>query len=504
MITSIAVALAVGFLGWAYQALKPPPPKICGSPNGPLVTSPRVALSDGRHLAYRESGLPKEEANYKIIVIHGFNSSKDLSLPIPQRMKSWAITREGQGLEDRTIRAVGMRKRSPSKLQQVKVFPQGSKNMGPMVAGSRKNFSAQSADANSKKRNPTLTSLLLYSAMITSIAVALAVGFLGWAYQALKPPPPKICGSPNGPLVTSPRVALSDGRHLAYRESGLPKEEANYKIIVIHGFNSSKDLSLPIPQEVIDELKIYLLFFDRAGYGESDPYPSRSVKSEAFDIQELADKLQIGSKFYLIGFSLGAYPVWSCLKYIPHRLSGASLVVPFVNYWWSCFPAPLAREAFGRLPISDQWTFRIAHYTPWLAYWWMTQRWFPSLRDTTASMVIFTDKDKEIWKRLSESPPVGEEKMAQQGVHESLHRDLIVSFRKWEFDPLDIVNPFPDSVGLVHIWQGYEDKIIHYKLSRYISNRLPWIHYHEVPNGGHLMFFDSNHCEAFLRALLVG
>lgn len=46
----------------------------------------------------------------------------------------------------------------------------------------------------------------------------------------------------------------------------------------------------------MEELKIYILFFDRAGYGESDPYPSRSVKSEAFDIQELADQLQIDRK----------------------------------------------------------------------------------------------------------------------------------------------------------------------------------------------------------------
>lgn len=72
-------------------------------------------------------------------------------------------------------------------------------------------------------------------------------------------------------------------------------------------------------QELVEELSIYFLFFDRAGYGESDPYPSRSVKSEAFDIQELADKLQIGSKFYVIGISMGAYPIWGCLKYIPHR-----------------------------------------------------------------------------------------------------------------------------------------------------------------------------------------
>lgn len=84
MIGPIAVAFAVGLLGWAYQAMKPPAPKICGSPNGPSITSTRVKLSDGRHLAYRESGVPKEEAKYKIIVIHGYDSSKDLDLPFPQ------------------------------------------------------------------------------------------------------------------------------------------------------------------------------------------------------------------------------------------------------------------------------------------------------------------------------------------------------------------------------------------------------------------------------------
>lgn len=84
MIAPIAVALAVGLLGWAYKALKLPPPRICGSPDGPPVTSTRVKLSDGRHLAYRESGVRKEEAKYKIIVVHGYDSSKDLGLPVPQ------------------------------------------------------------------------------------------------------------------------------------------------------------------------------------------------------------------------------------------------------------------------------------------------------------------------------------------------------------------------------------------------------------------------------------
>lgn len=98
-----------------------------------------------------------------------------------------------------------------------------------------------------------------------------------------------------------------------------------------------KNLCFIYGQELIDELRIYFLFFDRAGYGESDPYPSRSVKSEAYDIQELADLLQIGSKFYVIGISMGAYPVWSCLKYIPHRPASYFKTMPLLSLFFFFF-----------------------------------------------------------------------------------------------------------------------------------------------------------------------
>ncbi|GLT68981.1 hypothetical protein SLA2020_411690 [Shorea laevis] len=168
--------------------------------------------------------------------------------------------------------------------------------------------------------------------MFTMAASVLVVGIIIYAYRSTKPPPPKICGTPNGPAVTSPRIRLGDGRHLAYRERGVAKENAKYKVIVVHGFDSSKDIYLPLSQELMDEVGVYIVSFDRAGYGESDPNPKRSVRSEAFDIQELADQLQLGPKFYMIGMSLGTYPVWSCLKYIPHRLAGVTLVVPVIIF----------------------------------------------------------------------------------------------------------------------------------------------------------------------------
>ncbi|KAH0652498.1 hypothetical protein KY289_030176 [Solanum tuberosum] len=70
-------------LGLAYSALfKPPTPKDCGSPDGPPVTSPRVQLSDGRYLAYKQGGVAKEKAKHNVIIVHGFDSSIDLILPI--------------------------------------------------------------------------------------------------------------------------------------------------------------------------------------------------------------------------------------------------------------------------------------------------------------------------------------------------------------------------------------------------------------------------------------
>lgn len=92
MFTEAVAVLGVGVLLWAFQATRPPPPKLCGSKNGPPVTSPRIKLSDGRHLAYKVRGVPKETAKYKVIVIHGFDSSKDVHLPLSQVCNSILIS----------------------------------------------------------------------------------------------------------------------------------------------------------------------------------------------------------------------------------------------------------------------------------------------------------------------------------------------------------------------------------------------------------------------------
>lgn len=77
MFRRIIVILLFGLLAWAYQEMRPPPPKLCGLSSGGLpVTGPRIKLRDGRYMAYMEQGVSKDVAKYKIILIHGFASSK--------------------------------------------------------------------------------------------------------------------------------------------------------------------------------------------------------------------------------------------------------------------------------------------------------------------------------------------------------------------------------------------------------------------------------------------
>ncbi|GAB2235870.1 hypothetical protein Droror1_Dr00026314 [Drosera rotundifolia] len=368
--------------------------------------------------------------------------------------------------------------------------------------GVKRKITAASARAHTRKNDPKPT---LSPGTIKNILLVLLVGCLALAYQAIQPPPPKICGSPGGPPITAPRIKLSDGRHLAYKEHGVPKEKAKHKFIYVHGFDSYRVhavVASELSQETIETLGIYIVSFDRPGYGESDPNPKRTVKSMALDIEELADRLGLDEKFYVIGFSMGGQVIWSCLQYIPHRLAGATLLAPVVNYWWSGLPSDLVKQAYTLQPRPDQWALRVAHHAPWLTHWWNTQKWFPGSSVIAHNPENLSHQDKEIMARILFSRKDNRAPARQQGEYESLHRDMIVGFRKWEFCPTNITNPFPNIEGTVHLWQGDEDRLVPEILQRYITQRLPWVNYHEIPGAGHMFPYVSGMSDKIIKAQL--
>lgn len=81
---------------------------------------------------------------------------------------------------------------------------------------------------------------------------------------------------------------------------------------------------------------------------------------------------------------------------------------------------------------------------------------------------------------------------------------MMVGFGSWEFSPLDLDNPFPNSEGSVHLWHGAEDLIVPVSMSRYISQRLSWVRYHELPEAGHLFAVADGMADAIVKALVLG
>ncbi|KAK4432552.1 hypothetical protein Salat_1017400 [Sesamum alatum] len=373
-----------------------------------------------------------------------------------------------------------------------------------MAAGTSRKISAASARAHTRKPKPKAPSK--FAGIFKKLLLICFVGFLAWAYQATRPPPLKRCGSTDGPPITAPRVQLKDGRYLAYKEFGVPKDKAKHKLVFVHGFGCCRhdvtSLTASLSPDIVESKRIYIVSFDRPGYGESDPDTTPSFKNMAFDIQELADQLELGSKFYVIGFSMGGQIVWSCLKYIPHRLAGAALIAPVINYWWSGLPSNLSAEAFKQQLPQDQWALRVAHHTPWLNYWWNTQKLFPGLSLLFGDPRVLSQQDAELRSRVLSLREGHLAQITQQGFH-AIYRDLAIGFGTWEFDPTDLKNPFPESERPnVHLWQGDEDRLVPVELQRYIARQLPWIQYHELPGAGHYFPYSDGVPDSIIQALL--
>ncbi|KAG0561777.1 hypothetical protein M758_9G106100 [Ceratodon purpureus] len=321
-----------------------------------------------------------------------------------------------------------------------------------------------------------------------NVLVVLIIGVVGILVKVVTPPP----GSTtlDGSQLTAPRVQMRDGRFLAYKQVGVPLETAKHVIVHVHGYGGSRHLTYPISQEVTEEDGVCMISFDRAGYGQSDANPNRSIKSEADDVVDLADGLGLGRRFYVTTVSIGGYTGWGLLKYHPDRLAGMAMQAPATNFWWSGLPASAVKAGWAQLALGDKMAFCVWHYFPVLTYWHMTQTWLPTSSVAPhAGLQNFSPGDQELMKlsgsRLAKTTPEHSKEAAQRGPIESTFRDLTVMFSSWDFSPLEIRQP-SGSVS-VHIWQGTEDYLVPVQLQRAVANAHPWVQYHELPNHGHFL-----------------
>ncbi|GBG73019.1 hypothetical protein CBR_g12738 [Chara braunii] len=233
------------------------------------------------------------------------------------------------------------------------------------------------------------------------VLVAAAAASL-WSLFMSKPtnlsPLSLISSDPAFSVITAARVQLPDGRHLAYREWGASWEDAKHTVIVAHGMVSSRRLGIPgVNPDLLKEYDVRLISYDRPGFGQSDPDPSRTLKSGAKDIAAFAKLVNVTHRFWVLGYSGGGPHALSAARFIPDDIEGVVLWAPVVNPYSPDLTAEEARSVWSQVPLKFE--FMLARRAPWILTTYMERGFLPHLWQGIADLGMQVGKkDREFFK----------------------------------------------------------------------------------------------------------
>ncbi|XP_002974667.2 uncharacterized protein LOC9637429 [Selaginella moellendorffii] len=272
-------------------------------------------------------------------------------------------------------------------------------------------------------------------------------------------------------------VKVGDGRLVAFRELGCPREAASRSLLVLHGLGSSRIAAIPgVRQELLEEFGVRLVAIDRAGYGKSDPDPNQTLRSSAVDLEAIIDKLELGRRVWLLGYSGGAGYCWAAARYIPHKIHGIALWAPVGNYWWKGISDAQRKSMISALTPNTKLLFSYMKYVP------------PSILRLYARFVL-ARRAGQRWVdhcKATLSPP-DQKHLAQHEFAGLLLKDNLesITFNQgaglakdlellcscdWGFELDEVGRCFE---GPIHIWQGSDDRLVSLELQRWIKSTLP-------------------------------
>jgi pimeloyl-ACP methyl ester carboxylesterase len=321
-----------------------------------------------------------------------------------------------------------------------------------------KNSIRQSGPKEDKGGNLLVRRLLrIFSIIILAILVIILVAVVG-LYVYEPSPAEGFAFSSAGKTIQ-----LSDGRTLAYLESGDPEGRP---VFYFHGGPGSRLEGL-IFDELNQQLGIRMIALDRPGYGLSDFQEDRTYLDWPDDVSELADQLGI-DRFAVLGWSSGGPHAAAVAHEIPQRLTVAAIVAGEGPYASDDYPqSVLTGDTFGGSGVNKLFIWS-ANNGPWLM-----RTLFRMTR-----ILIFSDpvglvensgeaemsaKDIQLFTR-------GEYAAAQieafrQGA-EGATRDYTVERLGWPFELEKIHAP------TVLVFHGEEDNGVDPKIGEYVCMRI--------------------------------
>ncbi len=287
-------------------------------------------------------------------------------------------------------------------------------------------------------------------------------------------------------------MQLSDGRTLAYLESGDPEGRP---VFYFHGGPGSRLEGL-MYDELNQQLGIRMIALDRPGYGLSDFQEHRTYLDWPDDVSELADQLGI-DRFAVLGWSSGGPHAAAVAHEIPQRITVAAIVAGEGPYASDDFPqSVLTGDTFGGSVINKLFIWS-ANNGPWLM-----RTLFRMMR-----ILIFSDPvglvensgDAGMLAKDIQLFTSGEYTAAQIEAFrqdaKGATRDFTVERLDWPFEFENIHAP------TVLVFHGEEDNGVDPKVGEYVCVRIPSCDEPTIyPGEGHTVLYYRY--EEIIKAML--
>lgn len=269
-------------------------------------------------------------------------------------------------------------------------------------------------------------------------------------------------------------IETPDGRTLAWLERG---RQDGTPVVFHHGTPGSRLNRHPDP-EFYERHGARVIFFDRPGYGRSDPRPGRTVADVVSDVEGLADHLGL-EQFAVAGGSGGGPHALACGALLGERVTKIAVVVgvgpsddPTLDFLAGMSPSNVEEfEAArrGREPLDA-----------------LLRRYVSPMGDDPLSLFDGI---------VHELPAPDRATIRRPDVREVLRDSTRESVRQgtegWVEDDLAFASPWgfrlADVRRPVRLWQGELDVLVPRTHCEYLAAHLPDADFELLPNAGHML-----------------
>jgi len=253
-------------------------------------------------------------------------------------------------------------------------------------------------------------------------------------------------------------LKLSDGRTLAYIDSGDPK---GHPVFYFHGAPGSRLEGL-LFDSINRQLGVRMISADRPGYGLSNFQENRSYLDWSKDVIELANHLAI-SNFSILGWSSGGPYVAALAHNNPERINVAVMVAGEGPY----AELPENLQTYDAFKIFT-WS---ARYCPWINRIFFKMMYIMVYSNPNGFMNLMVDtgqvKDTEFFTRKFRQEYCAILIEAFRSGVDGVARDITIERQVWPFKLEDI------HTQKVLVFIGKEDKGVNPKISEYVCSQIP-------------------------------